>query len=311
MKKVILGALMISAISFTACDKNDDIQKKNDKSELSDFTRRYLNLSQDIQQVKSRDIKNNNKINSSISRSLKSTRTKSGDNDENTNNWTDTISCATISEGTNTDGFNYIIYDYGETGCEEWGALTKGKMTWLWKETEKDNVSTYTYEDIYEDYISDDYYQDGYYKWNGTYNSNNDNFEGTTNSKMTYKWEKETTMSESSYKDKYTEDLYTILEGKESWTEKDKSYSYVMTIVKPLVYDYTCKDSYVPVSGVEKVDAKEDGKETSITIDYGEGKCDNLVKITENGVTIEVDLSDDWKEESDDDNNQESTGTSN
>ena len=65
---------------------------------------------------------------------------------------------------------------------------------------------------------------------------------------------------------------------------------YTVTITKPIVWKRGCLQSVrvmIPVEGT-KVKEFEDGK--AITIDYGDGTCDNLVTITKDGATETVEL---------------------
>jgi len=46
------------------------------------------------------------------------------------------------------------------------------------------------------------------------------------------------------------------------------------------------------VSGKERISYRQGDKEGSFIIDYGDGECDNVIVIIENGKRIKVDLSD-------------------
>lgn len=66
--------------------------------------------------------------------------------------------------------------------------------------------------------------------------------------------------------------------------------SYNVTITKAIVWKRAClplKKIMIPVEGT-KVKAFNDGK--TVTIDYGDGTCDNLVTITKDGVSETVEL---------------------
>lgn len=65
---------------------------------------------------------------------------------------------------------------------------------------------------------------------------------------------------------------------------------YTMNITKAIVWKRACMATdkiMVPVEGI-KVKAFEDGN--SVTIDYGDGTCDNLVTITRDGITETIEL---------------------
>jgi hypothetical protein len=51
---------------------------------------------------------------------------------------------------------------------------------------------------------------------------------------------------------------------------------YVIQILEPLVYDRSCEDVFIPVSGKKLIKHGE----REITVDYGNGECDNAVVIT-------------------------------
>jgi hypothetical protein len=57
------------------------------------------------------------------------------------------------------------------------------------------------------------------------------------------------------------------------------------------VTSYKCSDIWIPVSGIESVSSKENDQSYSFTINYGDGTCDNLATVTENGKTAVVDFS--------------------
>ncbi len=80
------------------------------------------------------------------------------------------------------------------------------------------------------------------------------------------------------------------------------NYFYSSVATKPLIYKYSCNRRELQLSvtmiricgsmfqGIEVVQYEQDGVSGSFTIDYGNGECDNIIRITENGVTVEVDL---------------------
>lgn len=69
-----------------------------------------------------------------------------------------------------------------------------------------------------------------------------------------------------------------------------EGFTYTMNITKAMVWKRACMATekiMIPVEGI-KVRALEDG--SSVTIDYGDGTCDNLVTITRDGVSETVEL---------------------
>lgn len=80
-----------------------------------------------------------------------------------------------------------------------------------------------------------------------------------------------------------------IRTGSASGMTRDKVH-YTVAITKPIVWKRGCLFSVrvmIPVEGT-KVKDFEDGQ--VITMDYGDGTCDNLVTITKDGVTETVEL---------------------
>lgn len=82
------------------------------------------------------------------------------------------------------------------------------------------------------------------------------------------------------------EDSWT-LSGSGSGVSR-KGVAYTMTITKDLVFKKSCEASHVfiAVSGIKILN--KGGKE--ITIDYGNGICNNLVSVTYNGVTKVIEI---------------------
>lgn len=234
---------------------------------------------------------------------LKSSMLKSGkvDGGDSTNVVNDSIceywdweSCAEISEYEDENGFFVTVMDYGEQGCEEWGSLIKGKITIKWK---MDNNSSY-FEEIYEDYEAYGMTMNGSFNCSSEgewpfYNSTGteDDFEiiSTCQENLIISYEDgETFTYVSSFTDKYTNDSYIMLEGEFEYSSSTGE-KFTYRIIEPVVSDFQCQNSYMPVSGIE---LWEDG-DNSYKIDYGDGQCDNIVTITEDGKTYVVN----WDEE--------------
>ncbi len=79
------------------------------------------------------------------------------------------------------------------------------------------------------------------------------------------------------------------VEGSASGTRRDGS-AYEIEILEPLVYVRDCRESNqskIPVSGIKQITSGEN----VITIDFGDGTCDNLVDVTVNGVTETKEIS--------------------
>lgn len=102
----------------------------------------------------------------------------------------------------------------------------------------------------------------------------------TREQNMTREWQRGT----SPLADKW------VVTGKASGSNKNGK-NYTMEITTPLVYSMACRFSdqvFIPVEGVKHllVESKD------ITIEYGDGSCDNKVTITVNGKSSEETLAD-------------------
>ncbi|HLF32917.1 MAG TPA: hypothetical protein VI583_01690 [Cyclobacteriaceae bacterium] len=237
------------------------------------------------------------------------------------------ISCAEITETVNEDGSITVIYDYGD-GCEEgWDSykyLIYGRIASTYFSSNarvgSKFIDEYSYETVYDNYGTRYYYDSsvwemdgisqyagqsiydttdyafsGWYTYfdNTTYRYNDEEYQYSSNCKMTY----DVNGSVTEYAD------YEYYVGDDF---------YKSTVLEPLIMDYTCwQNSALEASnsadaasgiaciilytaGVEKVVFKQGDESGEIIIDYGDGECDNIITITENGVTVNIDLSEQW-----------------
>ncbi len=210
------------------------------------------------------------------------------------------------------DGYIIETWDYG-TGCEEYGVTTKGKYTTKWKE----NADSYFWETIYENYEQTYTYFDygGYgedttgiekktetYRVNGYYNTlfkkddikiDSLDYTGvyTSEENVTFELNGTSYSSVGKSKTEYKNNKSTMLEGEYTYKEQNGTEEYRWNVVAPVVWDYECKNSWVAVSGIEHYTWRDAEGQGEMTLDYGDGACDNLVKVTENGETETVDMS--------------------
>jgi hypothetical protein len=206
-------------------------------------------------------------------------------------NW-DWESCAQITKYVDENGYYVTVMDYGEQGCEEWGSFIKGKITSKWKEDENGSY----FEEIYENYNAWGMTMNGTFSstsqgnwpWYDSTDTGNNSFEiiNICTENMTISFDTGATYTYvSSFKDKYTNNQYVILEGEFEYNSSDgDNYSY--RILEPVVTNFLCENSYIPVSGIEQWTEST----TIYEIDYGNGNCDNKATITENGKVYEVDF---------------------
>lgn len=144
------------------------------------------------------------------------------------------------------------------------------------------------------------------------------NGHSTFSGSSSYDTAKQTFAGSSSYSDtssfSYNKQIFSYMShGKYSYSnlrsvDEENSYRYTdeknyyqAVVTVPLVRDYTCNQSkggaangimyiQVPVSGHEIVKYSQDGVEGEFEIDYGNGACDTLITIIENGKSIVIDL---------------------
>lgn len=95
---------------------------------------------------------------------------------------------------------------------------------------------------------------------------------------------REANHTRTKYRTENTEENYASLTGNASGTLQDGT-AYTMDIVTEILITGAC-DIKVPVSGVKEFVAGEN----TVTVDYGDGTCDNLAEVTTNGETETIEL---------------------
>jgi len=221
------------------------------------------------------------------------------------------FTCATVTEYDNIDGTHTTIYDYGK-GCEEYGALYKGKITYIWRNEGNDYYSKVIYTDYYAygvemNGMSEYSFTSDGYSYFTTVVKEDKNDSTVTISPVVFNWSGSSTGHEditmvtddnttyfylSDYSNKWDSLSYTVLVG-DYYSENesdDFNCEYHYTVDRPLITDYRCTDSWVPVSGIEIITNTENGKTSNYSVDYGSGACDNLAQMTENGITSVIDF---------------------
>jgi hypothetical protein len=216
--------------------------------------------------------------------------------------------CAVVTEYDNGDGTYTTIYDYGD-GCDEYGSMMKGKITYIWKNEGDDYYSKVLYDHYYayglemngfsEYYFTSDgnsYVEvdssgvpddsgsapDIVFYWSGT-SSGEDNITMQYDNGETYSYT-------AHYANRWDNSSFTVLEGDFAYISEPAGYEYHYEVTNPLVYDYTCINTWVPVSGTETIHYADPDENYDFIIDYGNGSCDNLAMVIENGETSVVDF---------------------
>lgn len=303
MKRKIIYSLIIFIFAFAACEKNQVTDNKVDETTVDNF----LTVNKKYQEVK--NITKDFRTFGFKKAKLKSFKSDSTSNDstwvDGDSTWVDDWeTCATITDTTLEDGSWQMIIDYGTEGCDEYGELVKGKITITWTET----LSSYTATEVYENLTYGDATIDGTVTYSGTWTdmtSADFSWEGSEDLVITFADEQITL--KGTFKEKMDNESYTISEGNYEFTSS-KGYSYSYKITKPLVYNYSCEDAWIPVEGTEEISYTENEETTNFTVDYGDGTCDNLYTVTSNGETVEYNFEDEWTD--DGSNDSDSTNVS-
>lgn len=187
-----------------------------------------------------------------------------------------------------------IVVDFGEGCIGKNGRERKGKIiiTYTERRFVPGAVHTITFEDFYVDgkliegirtrtnisASSDDYLRFSIVLENGKVT-----WEDGTFATRKGNWETSRIRTPNPINDE------RIRTGNASGVDRE-GLAYTVEITKAIVWKRACMASdkiKIPVEGI-KVKAFEDGN--SVTIDYGDGTCDNLVTITKDGVTETVEL---------------------
>lgn len=247
-------------------------------------------------------------------RKLTTART-AGDSTEIEDYVSEWTTCATETFVENGDGSFTWTLDYGVDGCEDDGYLLKGKLVETYVENGNSFSGTIEYFDFGDEYAT----QNGKSTFSGTWEESGNEEDSTDWTYAgTYEYSEDLTYK---YKDEEVEETYAVVaSGKESYDEKgftvsEEDYTYTGTngdtfsgrVTTPLFYSFTCESNsedewvFVYVSGVEAYSYKEGDESGDFSINYGDGVCDNIVTITENGETYDVDLGKEWEDEWDED----------
>ncbi|MEO7992676.1 MAG: hypothetical protein ABI663_24200 [Chryseolinea sp.] len=230
------------------------------------------------------------------------------------------VSCAVVSTIENSDGSTTTIYDYGD-GCEEgWGDykyFMHGKTIQTYKYNSQHTGGvihdTYLFKMLYDNYgghynvDSSDWSTDGnsFYEGYSSYDTSWNKFSGaySYNDTSLYTYGGKAYDYKSKGSTHYDETGWVVEES--DYEYGDGTDYYRSTVIEPLVSKTLCNsfeggmvaDSpyvWVAVTGREVIHYKQGDKEGSFEIDYGNGECDNIIYITENGIRVTVDLGAGW-----------------
>jgi len=317
MKKKVLNAIVVVITllaGMVSCDKN-----KTDNVDPAEKVARLLELEARMNAINSGTGKMTGFM-SVIGYSqykdgqlnIEGTGSEPGSSDSITidtaNYWTP-FTCAIVTDIENEDGTHTTTYDYGD-GCDEYGSLSKGKITYIWKNddnnyyseviydhyysygVEMNGTSTYTFTSDGNSYYSAGYSEDGsdstvtimpvVFNWSGT---------STGKDEITMIYDDgNSTYYKSDYSNVWDSISYKVLEGDFYFSSTSDGYEYHYLVTEPLITDYTCTEAWVPVSGIEIITTTENGETQEYYLNYGVGICDNLAELTQNGKTSIIDF---------------------
>ena len=232
----------------------------------------------------------------------------------------DTTDITCLVETWEDDGqgnFTYTL-DFGD-GCDYYGEWLKGKLVekGFYGGSNFNSTATYT------NFGGHDWTIDGKHAYSGTWSSDelpeNEEDSASWEYKATYEFSSDLELSYMEY-GYATSDVSTgeqlvevdyVAQGSEEvdqngYTVKTRTESvdvstgetYSSQVDIPLFYDYECEDEgvWIFVSGQQSGTYTFGDQTGTYSINFGDGACDNIVVVTENGVSAEVDLGEEWDE---------------
>jgi hypothetical protein len=219
------------------------------------------------------------------------------------------ITCATVTETDNEDGTHTTVYDYG-SGCEEYGSFVRGKITYIWRNDE----NSYYSEVIYDHYYSYGVEMNGLSRYTFTSDGNSYYTTGCTDAAgdstytlmpVEFNWSGTSTGFEeidmkfddgnsvyysSDYSNIWDSISYKVIRGDYYYSSSSEGFEYEYRVTVPMITDYRCTDTWIPVTGTEIISYTEQGVTYEYSLNYGNGDCDNLAELTQDGKTSIVDF---------------------
>jgi len=209
----------------------------------------------------------------------------------------------TYTETENT--YEYTL-DFGD-GCVVDGEFLKGKMI------ERGTFSEGKFSDEVE-YFSfggEDWEISGTETYEGTWAEHEEDsaiweaaYQFTSN--LTERHEEEDEVVEVDFRASGAEEIdnagLTVSSGEE-FVSTSTGETYESRIEEPLYLDFNCEEDevFVFVRGLEIGEYSYQEDELTVTgtfsIDFGDGNCDNIVIVTEDGVSEEIDVAEEWEDE--------------
>ena len=234
------------------------------------------------------------------------------------------VSCAVNTQVENDDGSTTYIVDYGDGCLEGYGDykyLMFGKYAYTWKQNESRKGSVITY-DYYSRYRSDGhggeyYYEKDTMRWvsNGrsvyqgqsTYDTLKQTFTGNYSWSDSSEYQYDGTIYRSRSMGKSSYDEKRSVMNYNTYEYRTGSEFYRSSVLRPLVSNNDCMSRMAMVktdsrmmwwpswvSGRERIEYERDGKSGMFEIEYGDGECDFIIHIYENGKVFKVDMGADY-----------------
>lgn len=322
-QKSILVILLCLVVGVSC---NDDAPSYKKLDELSPYVQQFISMHmnpnvslQETNAVQRDQFRNLMEQRASINGRIKGDSTVGDSTDYDPWQW---VTCATVTRTQDDLGGETTIVDYGD-GCEEgspyWKTWRYGKMSYYFRNgnTTTGDVTNYTYisKANYDNYggryigstDTVEWVFDGasYYSGSGHYNSATNTYGGeyTSEDSTEYVYDGQSTSYRGACKSTFDHTKWIVSESDYEYSNNDNYYH--ATVLSPLVWSYTCQNGFTDrvtqsivnspyiftyVSGKEIIIYSQNGVDGSFSIDYGNGECDNIIYITENGVTAKVDV---------------------
>jgi hypothetical protein len=268
---MVLLALFAGVFVFYACNKNETA---SENVITKTTTLDYVNI------VNSLALSTEEEITSGDDSGLKSA---------------EIIDCLTVTVHENDNGDFWPrswTLDYGSENCAcYFGNLKRGKINVTLSDWWRNEGSLR--EITFEDYFFNDNQLEGTKtilntgvnesgNLTFTKNVNDAKLTYTDGSSITWNCEKYSELIEGGDTFVFADDVWSVT-GSGSGVDLDGK-AYTMEITTPLIYQNGC---FYPVSGI--VEIVTDGQDIKV-IDYGSGECDNIIAVTEGGVTENIEI---------------------
>lgn len=313
--------LLVLAGVLAACEPKQEI-KLGSINDLSDFAKKYIGLNNaaGLTQASAQNSMMSSSagaMNNSLNQAGVSTPAGAVSAATSTDS---TSTCGVITTTQNADGSITVIYDYGDSCVQTYDFgkyIFWGKSISDYKYSTRKEGSIYVnayvsksqFKNFGGKFIGNDYSStwnsNGYYSYSGqsTYDTASQQYSGWSESSDSSSYSYDTSSYLYLGSGKYIYDNKKGIEETSDFKYVNGKNYYHSVVTVPVVRDYSCNPyrsngtgmlSYcfivIPISGRISVDYSQDGTSGEFEIDYGNGECDTLVTITENGKTIVIDM---------------------